>query len=78
MAFPTAVLANMRGDGEPSFEHDFAGVDMFTESREEPKEQERFEVEIASRLYGFRHGIEENWSLLYVLFKQKSFKCLSQ
>lgn len=57
--FRQAVLANMRGAGEPVFEHEF-GADMLAEIREGPKAQERFELEIATRLYGFRHDSEEN------------------
>lgn len=52
--FRQSVLANMRGAGEPIFEHDFpSGTDMMREIREGPSAQERFEMEIASRLRGF-------------------------
>lgn len=52
--FRQSVLANMRGAGEPIFEHDFpAGTDMMREIYEGPSAQERFEMEIASRLRGF-------------------------
>ncbi|KAF8427681.1 hypothetical protein EV426DRAFT_631589 [Tirmania nivea] len=49
--FRQSVLANMRGAGEPIFEHDFPpGTDMLTEIREGPYAQQRFEMEITSRL----------------------------
>ena len=49
--FRESVLANMRGAGEPVFEHDFPpGTDMMTEIREGPLAQERFELELSSRL----------------------------
>ncbi|KAK9237153.1 HNH endonuclease [Lipomyces kononenkoae] len=52
--FRQSVLANMRGAGEPIFEHDFPpGTDMMREIREGPSAQERFEMEIASRLRAF-------------------------
>lgn len=45
----------MRGAGEPIFEHDFPpGTDMIREIREGPSAQERFEMEIASRLRAFK------------------------
>jgi len=48
--FRQSVLANMRGAGEPIFEHDFPpGTDMI-EIREGPLAQERFELELSSRL----------------------------
>lgn len=51
--FRQCVLANMRGVGEPVFEHDFPpGADMMGEIREGPHAQERFELELATRLYG--------------------------
>jgi hypothetical protein len=44
--FRQSVLANMRGAGEPVFEHDFPpGTDMMKEIREGPLAQERFELE---------------------------------
>jgi hypothetical protein len=49
----------MRGAGEPIFEHELC-ADMLAEIREGPKAQERFELEIATRLYGFRHDSEES------------------
>jgi len=52
--FRQLVLANMRGAGKPVFEHDFPpGTDMMTEIREGPLAQERFELELSSRLRGF-------------------------
>jgi len=49
--FRQSVLANMRGAGEPIFEHDFpAGTDMMAEIRKGPLAQERFELELSSRL----------------------------
>jgi hypothetical protein len=49
--FRQSVLANMRGVGEPVFEHDFPpGTDMITELREGPLAQERFELELSHRL----------------------------
>ena len=50
--FRQSVLANMRGAGEPVFEHDFTGKDMMEEIREGPYAKERFELELAARLYG--------------------------
>jgi hypothetical protein len=51
--FGQSVLANMRGAGEPIFEHDFPlGTDMMGEIREGPYAQERFEMELASWLRG--------------------------
>ncbi|KAF8465276.1 hypothetical protein BDZ91DRAFT_659436 [Kalaharituber pfeilii] len=51
--FRQSVLANMRGAGEPIFEHDFPpGTDMMTEIREGPYAKERLEMEFASRLRG--------------------------
>ena len=51
--FRQSVLANMRGEGEPVFKHDFPpGTDMMTEIREGPLAQERFELELSSRLRG--------------------------
>jgi len=49
--FRQSVLANMRGAGEPIFEHDFPpGTDMVGEIRDGPYARERFEMEIAARL----------------------------
>ncbi|CUS12263.1 unnamed protein product, partial [Tuber aestivum] len=49
--FRQSVLANMRGEGEPIFEHDFPpGTDMVGEILSGPYGQERFELEIAARL----------------------------
>lgn len=51
--FKQCVFANMRGSGEPIFEHDFPlGTDMMGEIREGPYAQERFELELAARLEG--------------------------
>jgi len=49
--FRQSVLANIRGAGEPVFEHDFTGSDMVKEIREGPYAKERFELELAGRLY---------------------------
>ncbi|KAG0132667.1 hypothetical protein HOY82DRAFT_518039 [Tuber indicum] len=61
--FRQSVLANARGAGEPIFEHDFPpGHDMAGEILAGPYGQERFALEIASRLRRFtkdnrfRHG----------------------
>ena len=52
--FRQSVLANVRGAGEPIFEHDIPpGTDMMREIREGPCAGERLEMEIASRLRGF-------------------------
>lgn len=49
--FRQSVLANMRGAGEPVFEHDFPpGTDIMKELREGPMARERFELELSSRL----------------------------
>ncbi|KAA8895985.1 hypothetical protein FN846DRAFT_900423 [Sphaerosporella brunnea] len=51
--FRQSVLANLRGAGEPVFEHDFPpGTDIMAEIREEPYTQER-EMEFAWRFRGF-------------------------
>ncbi|KAA8903168.1 HNH endonuclease-domain-containing protein [Sphaerosporella brunnea] len=51
--FRQSVFANMRGAGEPIFEHDFPpGTDMMGTIREEPYAQERLEMEFAWRLRG--------------------------
>ncbi|PGG98320.1 hypothetical protein GX51_06882 [Blastomyces parvus] len=52
--FRQAVLANVKGAGDPTFEFDFPpGMDMLADIREGPSSKERFEMEIASRLQGF-------------------------
>ncbi|KAG9235943.1 hypothetical protein BJ875DRAFT_373223, partial [Amylocarpus encephaloides] len=49
--FRQAVLANMRGAGEPGFEHDFPpGSDIVSEILDGPKPVERMEFELFSRL----------------------------
>jgi len=49
--FRQSVLANVRGAGEPIFEHDFPpGTDMVGEILASPYARERFELEIAARL----------------------------
>jgi len=49
--FRQSVLANVRGAGEPIFEHDFPpGTDMVGEILAGPYARERFELEIAARL----------------------------
>lgn len=48
--FRQAVLANVRGPGEPVFEHDFTGEDMIGAISREPYGKERFELELSSRL----------------------------
>lgn len=49
--FRQSVLANMRGHGEPHFEHDFPpGSDMLGEIRDGPMPGERMEFELFSRL----------------------------
>lgn len=51
--FRQAVLSNMRGSGEPIFEHDFPeGTDILTEILSGPCGQERFEMEMCARLTG--------------------------
>ncbi|KAK9431796.1 HNH endonuclease-domain-containing protein [Lipomyces doorenjongii] len=51
--FRQAVLANMRGDGEPIFEFDFPpGSDMVGEIMGGPEAAKRMEAEIFSRLNG--------------------------
>jgi len=50
--FRQAVLANMRGAGEPSFEHDFPpGSDIVGDILHGPKAAERMEFELFSRLH---------------------------
>ncbi|OJJ41988.1 hypothetical protein ASPZODRAFT_78109 [Penicilliopsis zonata CBS 506.65] len=52
--YEQAVLCNMRGAGEPSFEFDFPpGTDMMGEIRQGPRPEERMEAELFNRLYGF-------------------------
>ena len=51
--FRQSVLANMRGAGEPIFEHDFAGEDMIKVISKEKYGKERLEMEVAARLRGF-------------------------
>ena len=49
--FRQAVLANMRGAGEPIFEHDFPpGSDVVGDILYGPKAAERMEFELFSRL----------------------------
>jgi hypothetical protein len=49
--FRQAVLANMRGAGEPIFEHDFPpGSDVVGQILEGPRSAERMEHELFSRL----------------------------
>ncbi|KAG0636796.1 hypothetical protein HOY80DRAFT_975808 [Tuber brumale] len=51
--FRQSVLANVRGVGEPTLEHDFPpGTDMVGEIHAGPYARERFELEIAARLRG--------------------------
>lgn len=46
-----SVCANMRGAGEPIFDHDFPpGTDMMGEIRQGPYTKERFEIELGARL----------------------------
>ncbi|CUS15892.1 unnamed protein product, partial [Tuber aestivum] len=49
--FRQSILANVRGAGEPIFEHDFPpGTDIVGEIHAGPYTQERFKLEIAARL----------------------------
>jgi len=49
--FRQSVLANMRGAGEPIFEHDFPpGPDMIGEILDGPMAAKRMEFELFSRL----------------------------
>ena len=49
--FRQTVLTNMRGAGEPIFEHDFPpGSDMMGSILEGPKAAERMEFELFNRL----------------------------
>ncbi|WEW59145.1 hypothetical protein PRK78_004614 [Emydomyces testavorans] len=62
--FEQAVLCNMRGAGEVSFEFDFPpGTDMMGEIRQGPLAVQRMEAQLFSRLYGFEgagSGTEED------------------
>lgn len=58
--FRQSVLANMRGAGEPSFEHDFPPQsNMLKEILEGPFPIEQFEMELSSRLQGWERP--EDW-----------------
>ncbi|KAK9482525.1 hypothetical protein V1527DRAFT_522000 [Lipomyces starkeyi] len=60
--FRQAVLANMRGDGEPIFEFDFPpGSDMVGEIMSGPEPPKRMEAELFSRLNGLSLA-KGNWS----------------
>lgn len=49
--FRQSVLANMRGLGEPIFEHDFpVGSNIMEEIMEQPYAEERLELEFSRRL----------------------------
>lgn len=49
--FRQAVLTNVKGTGEPCFEHDFPpGSDMLGQIRRGPKAGERMEFELFTRL----------------------------
>ncbi|OJD20389.1 hypothetical protein ACJ73_08279 [Blastomyces percursus] len=49
--FRQSFLANMRGAGEPVFEHDFPpGTDMLCTQQQEPYGKERFEMALATKL----------------------------
>ena len=51
--FRQSVFANMRGAGEPIFEHDFpGGTDMIKEICKGSYAKERLEMEFAMRLRG--------------------------
>ncbi|OQD87448.1 hypothetical protein PENSOL_c077G06768 [Penicillium solitum] len=51
--FRQSVLANMKGAGEPIFEHDFPpGTDVMKEILQGPCSAERMELELCSRLQG--------------------------
>lgn len=55
--FRQAVLVNIKGSGEPIFEHDFpSGSDMLGEIRSGPKAAERMEFELFSRLAVHSHS----------------------
>ena len=53
--FRQAVLANVRGQGEPCFDSDYflPGIDIISEILSGPKAGERMEFELFSRLAGF-------------------------
>ncbi|RPB22709.1 hypothetical protein L211DRAFT_862611 [Terfezia boudieri ATCC MYA-4762] len=51
--FRQCVFANMRGAGEPIFEHDFSSGDMIGVISREKYGKERLEMEVAARLRGF-------------------------
>jgi len=49
--FRQAILTNMRGAGEPQFEHDFPpGSDMIGSILEGPKAAERMQFELFNRM----------------------------
>jgi hypothetical protein len=48
--FRQAVLANMRGAGEPVFEHDFPSGDMMGSILSGPRAAERMQFELFTRL----------------------------
>ena len=49
--FRQAVLTNMKGAGEPTFEHDFPpGSDIMEDIRNGPRAAERMQFEIFGRL----------------------------
>jgi len=53
--YEQAVLCNIRGAGETSFEFDFPpGTDMMGEIQEGPQPAQRMEAELFTRLYGWR------------------------
>jgi hypothetical protein len=55
--YEQAVLCNMRGAGEASFEFDFPpGTDMMGEIQEGPQPAQRMEAELFTRLYGWREA----------------------
>ncbi|KAK9364517.1 hypothetical protein V1509DRAFT_643596, partial [Lipomyces kononenkoae] len=56
--FRQAVLANMRGAGEPIFETDFPpGSDMVGEIISGPEAAKRMEAELFSRLHGLSQSL---------------------
>ena len=57
--FRQSVLANMRGAGEPVFEHDFTDEDMVKEIFKGPCAKERFELEFELELSARLHGVSE-------------------
>lgn len=59
--FRQAVLANMRGAGEPLYEHDFPpGSDMMGEIMAGPKAAERMEFELFDRLARHMEIVDEH------------------